>query len=37
MQLTAAANPDFGQVESDDLLINFDATETFSSDKRPFF
>ncbi|MGH8185219.1 MAG: DUF5916 domain-containing protein, partial [Steroidobacteraceae bacterium] len=37
MQLTATANPDFGQVESDDLVINFDATETFISDKRPFF
>ena len=30
-------NPDFGQVESDDLVVNFDATETFFSDKRPFF
>ena len=30
-------NPDFGQVESDDLVVNFDATETFISDKRPFF
>jgi Domain of unknown function (DUF5916) len=37
MQLTATVNPDFGQVESDDLVINFDATETFISDKRPFF
>jgi hypothetical protein len=37
MQLTATVNPDFGQVESDDLIINFDATETFVSDKRPFF
>jgi hypothetical protein len=36
-QLTATVNPDFGQVESDDLVINFDATETFISDKRPFF
>ncbi|MCF7222425.1 DUF5916 domain-containing protein [Marilutibacter chinensis] len=36
-QLTAAVNPDFGQVESDDLVINFSATETFISDKRPFF
>lgn len=36
-QLTATANPDFGQVESDDLVVNFDATETFISDKRPFF
>lgn len=37
MQLTGTINPDFGQVESDDLVVNFDATETFISDKRPFF
>ena len=37
VQLSATVNPDFGQVESDDLVINFDATETFISDKRPFF
>jgi hypothetical protein len=36
-QLTATLNPDFGQVESDDLIVNFSATETFFSDKRPFF
>lgn len=36
-QLTATLNPDFGQVESDDLVVNFDATETYFSDKRPFF
>ncbi|UXI69229.1 DUF5916 domain-containing protein [Tahibacter amnicola] len=36
-QLTAALNPDFGQVESDELVVNFDAIETFYSDKRPFF
>ncbi len=36
-QLTATVNPDFGQVESDDLVVNFDATETFFNDKRPFF
>ncbi len=36
-QLSATVNPDFGQVESDDLVINFDAVETFFSDKRPFF
>lgn len=36
-QLTATINPDFGQVESDDLVVNFSATETFISDKRPFF
>ena len=36
-QLTATVNPDFGQVESDDLVVNFSANETFFSDKRPFF
>jgi len=36
-QLAATVNPDFGQVESDDLVVNFSATETFISDKRPFF
>jgi Domain of unknown function (DUF5916) len=36
-QLTATINPDFGQVESDELVVNFDAIETFYSDKRPFF
>jgi len=36
-QLSATVNPDFGQIEADDLVINFDAVETFFSDKRPFF
>jgi len=36
-QLTATLNPDFGQVESDDIVVNFSANETFFSDKRPFF
>jgi hypothetical protein len=36
-QLTATVNPDFGQVESDDLVVSFDAEETFFTDKRPFF
>jgi len=36
-QLSATLNPDFGQVESDDLVVNFGAVETFFSDKRPFF
>ena len=36
-QLSATLNPDFGQVESDELVVNFSATETFFSDKRPFF
>jgi hypothetical protein len=36
-QITGAINPDFGQVESDDLVVNFSAFETFFSEKRPFF
>jgi hypothetical protein len=36
-QLSATLNPDFGQVESDQLVVNFGAVETFFSDKRPFF
>ncbi|QNP39500.1 DUF5916 domain-containing protein [Lysobacter solisilvae (ex Woo and Kim 2020)] len=36
-QLSGTINPDFGQIEADDLVINFDAVETFFSDKRPFF
>jgi hypothetical protein len=36
-QLAATLNPDFGQVESDQLVVNFSAVETFFSDKRPFF
>ncbi|MBT4522915.1 MAG: hypothetical protein HOC23_23185, partial [Halieaceae bacterium] len=36
-QITAAINPGFGQVESDDLVVNFTAIETFFSEKRPFF
>jgi hypothetical protein len=36
-QLVSTINPDFGQVESDDLVINFSAIETLFSDKRPFF
>ena len=36
-QLNLAINPDFGQVESDELVVNFSSSETFYSDKRPFF
>ena len=36
-QLSATLNPDFGQVESDGIVVNFGATETFFGDKRPFF
>lgn len=37
LQLSATLNPDFGQVESDELVVNFGAVETFFNDKRPFF
>ena len=36
-QLNLTLNPDFGQVESDEVVVNFSAFETFYSDKRPFF
>ena len=36
-QVSATLNPDFGQVESDDLVIDFSAVETSYNDKRPFF
>ncbi|MCZ6831309.1 MAG: DUF5916 domain-containing protein [Gammaproteobacteria bacterium] len=36
-QFTGTINPDFGQVESDDLVVNFSAFETFFAEKRPFF
>lgn len=36
-QLLATLNPDFGQVEADDLVVDFSATEFLFSDKRPFF
>ena len=36
-ELSATLNPDFGQVESDDLVVNFGAVESFFGDKRPFF
>jgi hypothetical protein len=36
-QLNLTINPDFGQVESDELVVNFSAIEAFFSEKRPFF
>jgi len=36
-KLDVSINPDFGQVESDDLIVNFSAIETYYKDKRPFF
>ena len=35
--LTATLNPDFGQIESDELVVDFSAIETVFTDKRPFF
>lgn len=36
-QITAALNPDFGNVESDDVIVNLSAFETFFPEKRLFF
>ena len=36
-RVSATVNPDFGQVESDELVVNFSAVESFFSEKRPFF
>ncbi len=36
-ELNMTVNPDFGQVESDEVVINFSPVETFFSDRRPFF
>lgn len=35
--LDATINPDFGQVESDESILNLTAYETFYPEKRPFF
>lgn len=35
--LSATLNPDFGQVESDELVVDFSAIEVAFTDKRPFF
>jgi hypothetical protein len=35
--LTAAVNPDFGQVEADPSVLNLSAFETFFRERRPFF
>ncbi|HZA51257.1 MAG TPA: DUF5916 domain-containing protein, partial [Myxococcaceae bacterium] len=37
LSLTAALNPDFGQVEADRLVINLSNVELFFPEKRPFF
>lgn len=36
-QLSATINPDFGTVESDDIVVNLSAFEVFFSEKRSFF
>ena len=36
-QLTSTLNPDFGNVEADDVIINLTNYETFFPEKRPFF
>ena len=36
-ELNITLNPDFGQIESDEVVVNFSSVETFYSDKRPFF
>lgn len=37
LTVTAAINPDFGQVEVDPAVVNLSEFETFFSEKRPFF
>ena len=37
LQVTATAQPDFGTVEADSVIINLSATETFFPEKRLFF
>jgi hypothetical protein len=37
LQVTATINPDFGAVESDDVVVNLTAFETFFPEKRLFF
>ena len=37
LQLSATLNPDFGQVEADDIVVNLTAFETFFPEKRLFF
>jgi len=36
-QMTATLNPDFGSVESDNVVVNLTAVEVFFPDKRLFF
>ena len=36
-QINLTINPDFGQAESDEVIVNFSAQETFYKEKRAFF
>ncbi len=37
LQLNATLNPDFGQVEADEIIVNLTNAEQFFPEKRPFF
>ncbi|MEX2327707.1 MAG: DUF5916 domain-containing protein, partial [Pseudomonadales bacterium] len=37
LQLTATVSPDFGNVESDNVVVNLSSFETFFPEKRAFF
>jgi len=37
LTLDVTANPDFGQVEADEVVLNLTSYETFLPEKRPFF
>ncbi|MBN1205903.1 MAG: carbohydrate binding family 9 domain-containing protein [Myxococcaceae bacterium] len=37
LSLNATLNPDFGQVEADQLILNLSTFEAFFPEKRPFF
>lgn len=37
LTLNATVNPDFGQVESDRMIVNLSSFEAFLPEKRPFF
>ncbi|BFT31859.1 hypothetical protein D210916BOD24_30350 [Alteromonas sp. D210916BOD_24] len=36
-KFSATLNPDFAQVEANELVVNFSAIENFFSERRPFF
>jgi hypothetical protein len=37
LQLTATLNPDYGQLEADEAVLNLSTFETFLTERRPFF